>query len=530
MTRDDRCGVENFLQRAFSSLIAMPNFGGEYVSLTPGHPNEVDIEQYEALVDSHMMFKNMSADPYLAAAGIAADWPYGRGAYISQERSIIVWVGGEDHLRIMSMQLGTVLNEVFERLKTALDIIESIVGQETDFAISQDYGVVTSCPTNLVTGMRASVLITLPNLMLTGSDAKIKEIAEPLGLAVRGTGGEHTSAIGIDGTVDISPSARFCVTEAEIMASLYRGIGELQAAEATAAVAATTPMEAVPPPMTPSEPPPEDSAAPIDSKIIRAADDSAKDPEEIDPLRVAISKCGTENLLELLFVSIDTGSDGRISSDVLLSSQFGELLAAHWQELESNDSMTISRTEWYTFFTELRHSIGAADADDFIRNLCWAGDLDVSSLLKPEDKRLLTPAEEPVQVAAGDEPALSTAEQLALLEAENKELERLIAVRDSEIERITTRLATLSGPPSESKQKQIKGKMQGVRKPRPPSEREIKANQSMYMREQEARTRREARLAQQAAEIEAERNAELDYVFHAKPVPKSSKKPSQTRN
>ena len=184
----------------------------------------------------------MSADPYLLSAGIAQHWPHGRGVYISEDKGFIIWVGEEDHLRIMCMKKGTVLNEVFDRLKTALDVvngIESIGG----FAMSEDYGVVTSCPTNLGTGMRASLHIALPNLTADGTDAKAKAIAKPLGLSVRGLGGEHTP-IGADGTVDISPSARFCITEAEIITKLYTGIKLLKEGEDAAGAETTAPAPA----------------------------------------------------------------------------------------------------------------------------------------------------------------------------------------------------------------------------------------------------------------------------------------------
>jgi hypothetical protein len=130
------------------------------------------------------------------------------------------------------MKKGTILNEVFDRLKTALDVVSGI--EALEFAMSEDYGVVTSCPTNLGTGMRASLHIQLPNLTADGTDAKAKEIAKPLGLSVRGLGGEHTP-IGVDGTVDISPSARFCITEAQIVTALYKGIEKLKLAEDAAA-------------------------------------------------------------------------------------------------------------------------------------------------------------------------------------------------------------------------------------------------------------------------------------------------------
>ncbi len=235
LTKQDRIGLEEKMMAAFETLIAMPDYGGKYYSLTPGNPCFIDEARYQGLVDAHIMFKNMDNDRFLTAAGIAADWPYGRGCYVASDKAFIIWVGEEDHLRLMCMQRGTVLNDVFDRLKSALDVVEGIKGLAC--AYSADFGVVTSCPTNLGTGMRASVHIALPNLTADGTDAKVKAIAKSLGLSVRGVGGEHTP-IGADGTVDISPSARFCITEAEIVTALYKGIALLTAEESKAQTAA----------------------------------------------------------------------------------------------------------------------------------------------------------------------------------------------------------------------------------------------------------------------------------------------------
>merc|ERR1719454_121021 len=87
-----------------------------------------------------------------------------------------------------------------------------------------------SCPTNIGTGMRASVHVALPKLTSDGTDVKAKAICDPFGLSVRGLGGEHTP-IGADGTVDISPKARFCISEAEIACALYKGVKNVWEAE-----------------------------------------------------------------------------------------------------------------------------------------------------------------------------------------------------------------------------------------------------------------------------------------------------------
>jgi creatine kinase len=239
MTKQDRIDMEKLMGKAFEVLIADPEFGGKYNSITPGHPNFIDEAAYNQLVKEHIMFKDMSVDPYLMSAGIAQHWPHGRGCYHSADKTFVVWVGEEDHLRIVSMNpKTTVLNSVFDRLNKVVTIIEGLAKEEGGFAKHEKFGVVTSCPTNIGTGMRASVLIKIPNLTAGGSDAKAKQICKPLHLSVRGMGGEHT-AIGADGTCDISPSGRFCISEAEILCALYKGVSLLKVEEDKAKIPAS---------------------------------------------------------------------------------------------------------------------------------------------------------------------------------------------------------------------------------------------------------------------------------------------------
>eukprot|EP01052_Picozoa_sp_SAG31_P018401 SAG31_NODE_1301_length_8904_cov_19.129926_5_plen_116_part_00 len=115
-----------------------------------------------------------------------------------------------------------------------MSVLESVEGVE--FAVSPDFGVVTSDPTNVGTGMCASLHIAIPNLTSDGTVAKAKAIVKPLGLAMRGLCGEHTP-IGADGTVDISPMARFCIKESEIIATLYLGLAQLKSTEDAAGLA-----------------------------------------------------------------------------------------------------------------------------------------------------------------------------------------------------------------------------------------------------------------------------------------------------
>eukprot|EP00924_Labyrinthula_sp_SR-Ha-C_P000271 snap_masked-scaffold_25-processed-gene-2.46-mRNA-1 protein AED:0.02 eAED:0.02 QI:0/0/0/1/1/1/2/0/429 len=239
MCKQERMKFEKTMLQAFDKLISMENYGGKVYSLTPDfndledvsdeekvNPNKISDEEYQELVKKHIMFKNMDEDPYLKSAGISSDWPYGRGCYVSKDESLIIWYEEEDQLRIMCMKKGKDLAEVFSYLKCGLDTVESIEGIE--FARSDKYGFVTSCPSNLGTGMRASVHLQLPKSIKQGEGkgAELEAKCKELGLSVRGVGGEHT-AYGEDGTVDISPKGRLFVSEAEIIKNLYDGIKTL---------------------------------------------------------------------------------------------------------------------------------------------------------------------------------------------------------------------------------------------------------------------------------------------------------------
>ena len=228
MTKADRLEFEALMIEAFTTLQGDPQFGGDYFSLTPGSSHAIDEDAYRRRVAAHQMFKDMGGDRYLVSAGISSDWPFGRGMYVSDPDDFIVWVGEEDHLRIMAMRRGGDLAALFGRLH---DGLEKLAGLIPAFAHSPRYGYVTSCPTNLGTAMRASLHLPLPRLTEGGRNLEAaKKAASEFGLSVRGAGGEHSDA-GRGGLVDISPVARLGVTETGIMQRLYSGAAALWSLE-----------------------------------------------------------------------------------------------------------------------------------------------------------------------------------------------------------------------------------------------------------------------------------------------------------
>jgi len=178
-------------------------------------------EVKDNLIKDHLLFKE--GERFLAVVGLYRNWPAGRGIYHNKEKTFLVWVNEEDQLRIISMQQGGDIKEVFTRLVNAIKGIETKV----PFAYSDHLGYISSCPTNLGTAMRASVHIALPNL---GQDMEIfKAITDRYYLQIRGIHGEHSESEG--GIYDISNRRRLGITEVEAVQDMYDGVVALIAAE-----------------------------------------------------------------------------------------------------------------------------------------------------------------------------------------------------------------------------------------------------------------------------------------------------------
>jgi len=178
-------------------------------------------EDLQSLIKEHFLFK--AGDRFLEAAGLNRNWPSGRGIYHNDAKTFLVWINEEDELRIISMQRGGDIKEVFSRLTNAITELE----KKMQFAYSEHLGYITSCPTNLGTAMRASVHIALPKL---AQDMKtFKTICDKHHLQIRGIHGEHSESEG--GVYDISNRRRLGVTEVECVQDMYDGVVELIATE-----------------------------------------------------------------------------------------------------------------------------------------------------------------------------------------------------------------------------------------------------------------------------------------------------------
>jgi len=211
MTEEQYKSMEEKAKAAFDQF--PESHAGTYYPLT-GMTEEVQ----DQLIADHFLFKE--GDRFLQAANASRYWPTGRGIFHNKEKTFLVWVGEEDHLRIISMQSGGHVGEVFGRLVEGIKAIEGLM----KFSSDPRLGWLTFCPTNLGTAIRASVHITLPLLAQGGMD-KLQEVADKFQLQVRGSSGEHSEAVG--GKYDISNRERMGVTEFEAVEKMYKGVAEL---------------------------------------------------------------------------------------------------------------------------------------------------------------------------------------------------------------------------------------------------------------------------------------------------------------
>lgn len=115
-----------------------------------------------------------------------------RGACIGNQETVSLMINEEDHLRMQVLRSGYALEDCWSEINRIDDELE----QRVAFAFSDEFGYLTSCPTNVGTGMRVSVMLHLPALVLTKEIQQVFQAMHKMNLAVRGLYGEGSQAMG----------------------------------------------------------------------------------------------------------------------------------------------------------------------------------------------------------------------------------------------------------------------------------------------------------------------------------------------
>ena len=224
-TAEDRAQVETVLKQAFSGLT--DELAGTYYEL--GGLTE---EQTKFLLEKGFLFQIPTAKNLLTGAGAARSWPNNRGIYHNEAQTALCWVNEEDHCRIISMENGGNIPSVFERfcgLSNALKA--SAESNGTKLMWNETLGFLGTCPSNLGTGLRASVMIVIPNFnkLMEGDNEEDKhlldEVCSAYDLQPRGSAGEHSAAVG--GKFDISNKQRLGFSEVQLVQKMIDGVSKV---------------------------------------------------------------------------------------------------------------------------------------------------------------------------------------------------------------------------------------------------------------------------------------------------------------
>ncbi|KAL4176052.1 hypothetical protein KRP22_001007 [Phytophthora ramorum] len=217
-SRGERREVERVLSKALSNLTK--DLVGKYYPLS-----KMTKDEEQQLIDDHFLFQKPGGGTLLTNAGAARDWPDGRGIFHNNSKTFLVWVNEEDHMRVIAMQNGGNIQEVFDRFSRGVSDVEKVVkGEGREYMYDNHLGFVCTCPSNLGTGLRASVMIKFPHL--SKESERFYSLCDALGLQARGSKGEH-SPPGPGGVYDVSNKARIGYSEVELVQTMIDGIWKL---------------------------------------------------------------------------------------------------------------------------------------------------------------------------------------------------------------------------------------------------------------------------------------------------------------
>jgi len=207
--RDQRAAALDLMRPAVEALPAMKDgFSQELGGLSP--------VQKQVLVERHLISREH------AARG------EGSAAVIERRQTFSLMLNEEDHLRMQSIRPGLQLAAAF----SALSELDSELEKSLEFAFDPTLGYLTTCPTNLGTGLRASSMLHLPALVLSDQIGQVLQAVNKIGLAVRGFYGEGTESLG--NLYQISNQSTLGESEETIIRRLERVISEVATHERNA--------------------------------------------------------------------------------------------------------------------------------------------------------------------------------------------------------------------------------------------------------------------------------------------------------
>jgi protein arginine kinase len=195
--------------------------------LVQANNSEIVALELLEMSDLKPLEKRVLVEKHLISPLLTEESLYG-AVLLSENEEVSIMINEEDHLRIQCMVSGFQLTEALKLANKIDDWVEANV----DYAYDEERGYLTSCPTNVGTGLRASVMMHLPGLVLTRQLNQIIPAMNQLGLVVRGIYGEGSEALG--NVFQISNQITLGKSEIDIVEDLISVVQQIIAQERAA--------------------------------------------------------------------------------------------------------------------------------------------------------------------------------------------------------------------------------------------------------------------------------------------------------
>ena len=170
--------------------------------------------KFIALKDMDMLTKNSLVEKHIISPSFAKNNNSNAAIVINDEENICITINEEDHIKLQVFSSGLELENL---INLAIEIDKKIE-EYVPYSYHSQYGYLTACPTNVGTGLKASVLVHLPALSLTGNIRKVLNVVNNFGMSIRGVYGEGSTVEG--DMYQISNNQTLGITEKEIIKNL----------------------------------------------------------------------------------------------------------------------------------------------------------------------------------------------------------------------------------------------------------------------------------------------------------------------
>lgn len=199
--------AEKMIEEVKDSIIGSRTVFGEQFKYIP--VNKLDENEKFSMVERHIISPELMRNNKPC------------GVLVKDDETISIMLNEEDHIRIQAIAAGDNIDEAYD----TADKIDNLIEESVEYAFSEKFGYLTSCPTNVGTGLRASYMMHLPQLERTGQIRSLTQAISKFGITVRGIYGEGSEAMG--SIYQVSNQVTLGQSEREIIENLKKVVSTI---------------------------------------------------------------------------------------------------------------------------------------------------------------------------------------------------------------------------------------------------------------------------------------------------------------